>query len=106
MPPTDDPDIDWTGVQPDRSRIAPLDAQTFLVRLQLLSERAHSLTVLRRAFVNEPQPDGQQRSRHPESARPQDLLDIGELEQIKQRRENRAVGTPDCQRLLSGFSPP
>ncbi len=61
------PDIDWTGVQSDRSPIAPLDSDSFVVRLRLLSERAHSLTILRYAFA-EQQPHGEQLSRNPEPA--------------------------------------
>jgi hypothetical protein len=57
--------IDWTGVQPDDSAIDPLDASSFLARLRLLAERAHSLTILRRAFAE--QRDGQQLPRHPQS---------------------------------------
>jgi hypothetical protein len=45
--------IDWTGVEPDRSPVRPLDAQTFTERLTLLSERAESLTVLRKAFTEQ-----------------------------------------------------
>jgi hypothetical protein len=43
---------DWTGVAPDLSPIAPLDADNFVARLQRLSERAESLTILRRAFAD------------------------------------------------------
>ena len=35
---------DWTGVEPDQSPIAPLDAHTFADQLRRLSERAASLT--------------------------------------------------------------
>jgi len=44
------PDIDWTGVEPDRSPIAPLDATSFVQRLNRLSERVRSLRTLRAAF--------------------------------------------------------
>jgi hypothetical protein len=50
MKPLEDPDADWAGVQPDRSRIEPLDANSFAVRLNLLSERARDLTILRNAL--------------------------------------------------------
>jgi hypothetical protein len=50
MQPLNDSTIDWTGIQPDQSPIGPLDANSFIVRLLLLSERAESLTVLRNAF--------------------------------------------------------
>lgn len=59
------PNIDWTGVEPDPSPIEPLDDHTFAVRLRLLSERAESLTILRKAFT-EQQSNGEQLSRHPE----------------------------------------
>jgi hypothetical protein len=59
--------IDWTGVQPDRSPIRPLDDQTFLLRLRLLTERAASLTRLRQAFLDQ-RSDGQQLPRDPEPA--------------------------------------
>jgi hypothetical protein len=36
-------DIDWTGVAPERAPIAPLDAQSFLVRLRRLDERAGNM---------------------------------------------------------------
>ncbi len=45
--------IDWSGVEPDRSPIGPLDDQTFVVRLRRLSERAESLTILRKAFTEQ-----------------------------------------------------
>ena len=67
MQPTEDPNIDWTGVQPDRSRIAPLDGNSFIARLRLLSERANSLTILRNAF-NQEQSDGKQLPRYSEPA--------------------------------------
>ena len=51
--------VDWTGVQPDHTPIPPLDDQTFAGRLHLLSERAESLTRLRRAFTDQTR-DGQQ----------------------------------------------
>lgn len=57
--------IDWTGVQPDRSPIRPLDAETFSTRLRLLAERAESLTRLRQAFHDQ-SPDGQQLPSNPE----------------------------------------
>jgi hypothetical protein len=44
------PEIDWTGVQPDRSPLMPLNADTFLVRLRLLNERVNSIRALRAAF--------------------------------------------------------
>jgi hypothetical protein len=65
MQPRDDSNIDWTGVQPDQARIAPLDSNSFIVRLRLLSERAHGLTILRNA-LKEQQSHGEQLSRHPE----------------------------------------
>lgn len=57
-----DPNIDWTGVQSDRSPIGPLDSDSFVLRLRLLSERAHSLTILRNAFAQQ-QFHGEQLSR-------------------------------------------
>lgn len=53
--PADERRIDWTGVQPDDSPIAPLDGRTFILRLRMLGERARDLTLLRRAR-NEQQP--------------------------------------------------
>ncbi len=61
MQSSDDSQIDWSGIQPDRSPIAQLDADTFTSRLRMLSERALSLTILRRSFA-EQQDDGQQLS--------------------------------------------
>jgi hypothetical protein len=58
--------VDWTGVEPDDSTLAPLDAATFTMRLTRLSERAASLTALRRAFA-EQHPRGEQLSPDPES---------------------------------------
>ena len=58
---------DWTGVGQDRSPIRPLDDATFELRLRLLSERAESLTRLRRAFTDQPS-HGQQLPRDPEPA--------------------------------------
>ena len=49
MQPPDDRGVDWTGVRPDDSPIAPLDSRSFVVRLRRLSERARDLTLLRRA---------------------------------------------------------
>ena len=57
--------FDWTGVEPDLSPIQPLDARTFEARLRLLSERAESLTILRRAF-SEQHARGQQLPPDPE----------------------------------------
>jgi hypothetical protein len=42
---------DWTGVEPESSPIAPLNATTFLARLRRLSDRAESLMLLRKAFA-------------------------------------------------------
>jgi len=50
--------IDWTGVEPDQSPVAPLDGHTYVARLRLLSERAASLTTLRKAFA-EQHPSGE-----------------------------------------------
>ena len=58
---------DWSGIQPDTSAIAHLDKGTFLTRLRLLSERAKSLTILRKAFTEQQQTHGEQFSRYPES---------------------------------------
>lgn len=57
--------VDWIGFGPDHSPIAPLDAATFLARIELLSDRARSLTVLRQAFV-EQHANGERLPRHPE----------------------------------------
>ena len=65
MQPSNHPDIDWTGVQPDQSPIAPLDERTFPTRLRLLSERATSMMILRNAFKQQ-QPHGDQFSRDSE----------------------------------------
>jgi hypothetical protein len=46
MHPADHPDIDWTGVQPDQSAIAPLNETTFAKRLLLFSERATDMMIL------------------------------------------------------------
>ncbi len=54
--------IDWTGVQPDRSPIEPLDDNSFSIRLRRLTERAESLTILRNAFAQQ-QSNGKQFSR-------------------------------------------
>ena len=59
----EDSNIDWTGVQPDQSPIAPSDDISFAIRLRLLSERARSITILRKAFT-EQQPHGEQLSRN------------------------------------------
>lgn len=45
--------VDWTGVEPDRTAVAPLDAQSFVARLRLLSERAASLRTLQEAFARQ-----------------------------------------------------
>jgi len=72
MHPLSSPDIDWTGVKSDESPVAPLDANTFVLRLRLLGERANDLTILRAAFV-EQNTRGEQLSRPSESAlRPSD----------------------------------
>jgi len=63
--------IDWTGVGPDESPIEPLDSHTFVVRLRHLSERAESLTLLSGG--------------HRKAGRPQDLLDIAQLQDIQRR---------------------
>jgi hypothetical protein len=59
--------VDWTGFQEDQTPIEPLDARTFAIRLRLLSERAGSLAILRKAFT-EQQSRGEQLSRDPEPA--------------------------------------
>jgi hypothetical protein len=51
------PDVDWTGVEPDRSPIAPLNATSFVLRLRRLSERAMTLRMLRAAFQEQRQHD-------------------------------------------------
>jgi len=53
------PDVDWTGVEPDRSTIAPLDSQSFVTRLHLLGERASSLRILREALARQQSHDAQ-----------------------------------------------
>lgn len=45
------PEVDWTGVEPDRSPISPLDATQFVARLRLLGERVESIRVLRQGFT-------------------------------------------------------
>lgn len=45
--------IDWTGVAAPSERIAPLDADTFVSRLNLLSARANDIRALRRAFIEQ-----------------------------------------------------
>ena len=49
MQPPDNRGVDWTGVRPDDSPIAPLDGRSFVARLRLLSARVRDLTLLRRA---------------------------------------------------------
>jgi hypothetical protein len=63
----DESSVDWSGVQPDQSPIEPLNADTFIARIELLSERARSLKILRRAFV-EQKSNGEQLHRNPEPA--------------------------------------
>jgi hypothetical protein len=65
MHPLDDEEIDWSGVRPYRSPIAPLDSVTFLERLRLLSDRADSVTILRKAFQQQ-NPHDNEVSRYPE----------------------------------------
>jgi hypothetical protein len=60
-------EIDWTGVQPDQSPIAPLDADTFVERLRFLSERANSLLILRNA-LSQQQHHGDQLPRNSQPA--------------------------------------
>ncbi len=52
-PSIDPPAIDWTGVEPDRSPIGPLDPESFVTRLRMLNERANSLLILREAFAQQ-----------------------------------------------------
>jgi hypothetical protein len=59
MRPLNESKIDWSGVKPDESPIAPLDAATFIERLQRLSDRAASLTILRQAFREQHSNDDQ-----------------------------------------------
>ena len=61
----DDRGIDWTGVQPNDSPIDPLDARTFLLRLQRLDERVRDLRLMRRALT-EQQPHDRRLSPDPE----------------------------------------
>lgn len=57
--------IDWTGIGPDESPIEPLDARTFLLRLQRLDERVRDLRLLRRALM-ERQPHDRRLSPDPQ----------------------------------------
>jgi hypothetical protein len=66
MQPSNPSHIDWTGVEPDQSPIAPLDECTFTTRLRLLSERATNIMILRNAFKQQHH-DADQLSRDPES---------------------------------------
>jgi hypothetical protein len=67
MQPEDEQNVDWTGVQPDQSPIAPLDGRTFTERLRLLSERANSLTILRNALTQRSHADQLSRDSEPPS---------------------------------------
>jgi hypothetical protein len=58
--------IDWTGVQPDATIVAPLDSESFAARLRLLSERAYSVTILRNALRRQQPNHGEQLPRDPE----------------------------------------
>lgn len=84
MKPIDQDGVDWTGVGPNESRIEPLDGRTFSDRLRRLSDRAGSLTVLRRALYQQ-QPHGKRFRRDPDAGRPQDILEISELRDIQKR---------------------
>jgi hypothetical protein len=42
-------DVDWTGVEPDETPIAPLTAETFAARLNSLTEAVSALDALKRA---------------------------------------------------------
>lgn len=46
----DQQDVDWTGVAPDQSPIAPLDVESFVSRLEALSQRAAGIRALQAAF--------------------------------------------------------
>ncbi len=54
MQPPEDRIVDWTGVHPDDSPIAPLDGRSFLARLRILGERTRDLTLLRSARTERP----------------------------------------------------
>ena len=64
-------DVDWTGIAPRREAIRPLDAQTFLERIQRLSERARSIEEMRLALGADPcaqEDDGSRLSPNPGEA--------------------------------------
>lgn len=45
--------VDWTGVAPSNDPIAPLTAETFVARLNVLSAEVNSLARIERAFVEQ-----------------------------------------------------
>jgi hypothetical protein len=65
-------EADWVGFGPDTEAIEPLTTEAFVQRLTRLSILARRLRQLRRAMKRE-------------AGRPQDLLDIDQLEAIQRR---------------------
>ncbi|MCY4661338.1 MAG: hypothetical protein OXF93_16250 [Acidobacteria bacterium] len=51
--PPADRTVDWTGVQPDRGSVEPLDGRTFVARLRRLEACARDLTLLRKARADQ-----------------------------------------------------
>lgn len=49
---------DWTGVAPDDSPIAPLTPETFVERLNRLSDRVNALRAMRQAMPPQRSEDG------------------------------------------------
>lgn len=45
-----EPEVDWTGVEPDNDPIEPLTAETFVARLDSLTDAVAALETLQRAF--------------------------------------------------------
>ncbi len=45
-----EPEVEWTGVAPDTAPVEPLTAETFIARLESLTEEVAVLDRLKRAF--------------------------------------------------------
>lgn len=45
-----EPEVDWTGVAPDTASVEPLTVETFVARLNSLTEAVAALERLKRAF--------------------------------------------------------
>lgn len=66
--------VDWTGVAPSDAPIEALTEEVFIRRLNLLSQRARDILILRAAVNNQTG-----------AGRPQDLFDVTELKNVKAR---------------------